>query len=122
MSFAVLTRNEAAAIARISPRHLDRLIAAETGPPATRIGRRVLLPADSFHAWFLKGAPSPPQQRYVAGEPETAAAFGSVTEAMDEVRACQADLPTDRTGQCAHTGFPRKQGGASGRAGALFGS
>ena len=92
MSFAVLTRNEAAKIARISSRHLDRLIAAESGPEVMRLGRRVLLPADNFQAWLLKGAPSPPQRRYVAAEPAAAADFGSVTEALDEVRACQADL------------------------------
>jgi excisionase family DNA binding protein len=92
MSFSVLTRDEAARLARISPRHLDRLIATDAGPTVTRLGRRVLLPADAFHEWVMKGAASPPQRRYVAASPATAADFSTVTEALDEVRSCQAAI------------------------------
>jgi excisionase family DNA binding protein len=93
MSFSVLTRDEAAKLARISSRQLDRLIATDAGPAVTRIGRRVLLPADSFEAWIKRGAPSPPpQRRYVAAEPATAADFGTVSEALEGVRTCQADI------------------------------
>jgi hypothetical protein len=93
MAFNVLTRDEAAKIARISPRHLDRLIAAETGPEVTRIGRRVLISSDSFREWIKRGAPSPPQRALVAATQDAVAEFATAGDAIEAVHSCQADLP-----------------------------
>ena len=52
MADELLTLTEAAARARISARHLDRLIAAGTGPSVTTIGLRRLISAEHLQSWI----------------------------------------------------------------------
>jgi len=52
MDFEILTTNEAAAMARITPRFLQKKIRAGEGPVLTRIGRRVLVRSDLLQDWL----------------------------------------------------------------------
>ena len=51
-SSPLLTRPEAAALARIAVRTLDSLLAAGAGPTPTRIGRRLLIAERDFETWL----------------------------------------------------------------------
>jgi excisionase family DNA binding protein len=48
----LLSKSTVAARLSISPRTLDRLTAAGTGPEVTRVGRRVLFRADRLDSWI----------------------------------------------------------------------
>ena len=48
----LFTLTEAAARARVSARHLDRLIAAGSGPRVTTIGLRRLITAEHLQSWI----------------------------------------------------------------------
>lgn len=54
MSFEVLTKNEAAELARISRRQLDYRIKAGDGPAVTRIGGAVRVRSDELQAWLVR--------------------------------------------------------------------
>ena len=47
----IITRREAAERLRVSMRSLDKLVAEGAGPPAIRIGGRVLFTEDALAAW-----------------------------------------------------------------------
>ncbi len=52
MSFDILTKEEAAHRARISPSYMHQLIRNGKGPTVTQIGRRVLVRTDALQAWL----------------------------------------------------------------------
>ncbi len=52
MDFELLTKSEAAERVRITPRFLQKRIAAGDGPELTRIGRRVLVRSDRLQSWL----------------------------------------------------------------------
>ena len=52
MGFEVLTKEEAARKARISPRYMHILIKDGRGPALTHIGRRVVIRTDALQAWL----------------------------------------------------------------------
>jgi predicted DNA-binding transcriptional regulator AlpA len=49
----LLTRPEMAKVARCSVRTLDYMRERKDGPPAVKIGGKVLFPADQARAWLL---------------------------------------------------------------------
>jgi excisionase family DNA binding protein len=48
----LLTRKEAATLARVCPLTLDRLIKAQDGPAIIRVGRRILIRRTEFERWL----------------------------------------------------------------------
>ena len=62
MAFAqkLLTKPEAAEIVRVTPRSLDKYVAAGTGPAPTRIGGRILFRADVLEEWIRYRTDMPP--------------------------------------------------------------
>lgn len=56
MENLLLNKREAAALARMSERNIDRIIRRDPTLPVTRIGARVLFPADGFREWIARHA------------------------------------------------------------------
>jgi len=52
MAIQVLTKREAAIVARVSPRYLGMQIKAGTGPAVTTIGRKECVLADELDSWL----------------------------------------------------------------------
>ena len=58
-----MTKAEAAALLRISPRTLSRWQAEGIGPPRIKRGKLVLFDRDSLTKWFLAQQTTPPRCR-----------------------------------------------------------
>ena len=49
----LLTRNDAAAVARTTTVTIDKWLRLAEGPEYIKIGRRVLIPREGFMAWLM---------------------------------------------------------------------
>ena len=56
-----MTKAEAAALLRISPRTLSRWQAEGIGPPRIKCGKQVLFDRDTLTKWFLAHQTKPPR-------------------------------------------------------------